>query len=137
MAAMWPGTTNGNTVDTFSMLVIDDHPAFHAAIDLMCRADGGIEIVAHATSVEEGLQALATEPDLVLLDVTMAGIDGMAGARMILARQPDLPIVICSTARLSELPPLPDHPGVSFVNKEDLDADVLRRWYHVRRDGHG
>jgi CheY-like chemotaxis protein len=134
---MRPGSTNGNTVDTIAVLVIDDHPAFHAAIDVMCLADGGIQVAAHAMSVVEGLQALAIEPDLVLIDVTMADIDGMTGARMILARQPVLPIVICSTARLSELPPLPDHPGVTFVNKEDLDADVLRRWYHVRRAGRG
>ncbi|HYN34881.1 MAG TPA: response regulator [Ilumatobacteraceae bacterium] len=92
---------------------------------------------AHAMSVDEGMAALVAEPDLVLLDVNMAEVDGITGARMILAERPDLPIVICSTARLSELPPLPDHPGVSFVNKEDLDADVLRSWYHARRPGHG
>jgi CheY-like chemotaxis protein len=124
-------------LDTFSLLVIDDQRVFHAAIDLMCQADGGIEIVGAATSVAEGIAALACDPDLVLIDVNMAGVDGMTGARMILADRPELPIVVCSTARLGELPALPQHPGVMFVSKEDLDADVLRGWYRARRPGHG
>ncbi len=98
----------------------------------MCVADGGIEVAAHATSVAEGMAALDGEPDLVLLDVNMAEIDGITGARMIIAERPDLPIIICSTAPRRALPPLPDHPGVTFIGKEDLDAAALHDWYRAR-----
>lgn len=116
------------------LLVIDDHPAFHAAVDLLCEVDGEMEVAAHAASMSEGLAALATHPDLVVLDVNLGGIDGMTGARMILDQTENLPIVLCSTAALSELPPPPLDPCVTFVPKAELDAQALHNWFHNRSD---
>ena len=111
------------------LMVVDDHPAFRAAVDVMCVVDGGLEVVASVASVREALANLASDPDLVLLDVNVGEIDGMTGARMIRSERPHLPIVLCSTARLSELPPVPDDAGVLFVAKQDLDATVLHEWH--------
>ena len=64
-------------------------------------------------------------PDLVLLDVNLGEVDGMRGAAMIVARYPTLAVLLCSTAPLHELPPVPDVAGVSFIPKELLDSDAV------------
>lgn len=121
------------TGGTIRVLVVDDHAPFRAAVDVLCAADGGLEVVAEATSVAEALAALSAAPDLVLLDVNLGtgdgAVDGTVGARLLLERRPGLPVVLCSTAPRAELPPVPDDPTVAFVPKENLDAQVLRDWY--------
>lgn len=115
--------------DVIKVLVVDDHAPFRAAVGVLCMADGGLAVVAEAGSVAEALDALATDPDLVVLDVNLGGVDGVEGARRIRALRPALPVVLCSTAAPSELPPIPDDPGITFVAKQNLDADVLHEWF--------
>lgn len=115
------------------LLVVDDHAPFRAAVEVMCVADGEVEVVAEAASIDEALAALDTDPDLVLLDVNLGGVDGVAGARMIRQLHPELPVVLCSTAPLPELPPLPRDPAVTFVPKQDLDPRALRDRYAAWR----
>lgn len=118
------------------VLVVDDHGPFRAAVGVLCMADGGLEVVAEAASVAGALSALetlGTAPDLVVLDVNLGtadgGVDGTEGARLLVARRPGLPVVLCSTAAPAELPPLPHGPSITFVPKQNLDAGVLRAWY--------
>ena len=114
------------------VLVVDDHAPFRAAVGVLCMADGGLDVVAEAASVTEALEALAAEPDLVVLDVNLGaadGVDGTQGARLLVERRPGLPVVLCSTAAPAELPPIPQAPSITFVPKQNLDADVLRAWY--------
>ena len=115
--------------DVIKVLVVDDHAPFRAAVGVLCMADGGLAVVAEAASVAEALEALSADPDLVVLDVNLGGVDGTEGARRIRALRPGLPVVLCSTAALSELPPIPDDPGVTFVPKQNLDAHVLHAWF--------
>lgn len=110
------------------VMVIDDHPGFRKAVrttlalDGRCRATAEASSMAEAMSVLDGMDHL---PDLVLLDVNLGEVDGMQGATMIVGRYPTLPVLLCSTAPLHELPPMPDLAGVSFTPKELLDGDVV------------
>lgn len=118
------------------VLVVDDHAPFRAAVGVLCMADGGLSVVAEAASVAGALAAAGSDddgPDLVVLDVNLGladgGLDGTQGARLLVERRPGLPVVLCSTAAPAELPPVPRSPSVTFVPKQNLDADVLRAWY--------
>ena len=115
------------------VLVVDDHAPFRAAVGVLCMADGGLDVVAEAASVEQALGALEAHPDLVVLDVNLGaadgGLDGTEGARRLVDRCPGLPVVLCSTAAPAELPPIPQASSITFVPKQNLDADVLRSWY--------
>ena len=59
------------------LLVIDDHPLFRRGVRQLVDIEGGFEVVGEASSGPEGI-ALAEQlqPDLVLLDLNMEGMDG-------------------------------------------------------------
>lgn len=75
------------------ILVVDDEKNIRRILSMMLRERN--HEVAEATSGEEAL-ALAPEtlPDLVLLDLNMPGIDGLATLRRLLAMQPNLDIIM-------------------------------------------
>jgi DNA-binding NarL/FixJ family response regulator len=110
-------------------MVVDDSSAFRAAVRVVLGLHNAVEIVAEAASGHEALDLLdATGTDLVLLDVNMAPMNGIDTAQNMLARWPDLRIVLCSARPRHELGPMPVSPNVTFILKETLDADAVVDW---------
>src|SRR3954471_24799769 len=79
-------------------LVVDDHADVRFLIrTIVAEAASGVEIVGEADGVESALEQLdALEPDVVIMDARMPRIDGFEAAPMLLARRPDLRILLCS-----------------------------------------
>ncbi|WP_020560432.1 response regulator [Thiofilum flexile] len=80
------------------VLLIDDHTLFRAGLkDLLCRRN--INVVTAVGSGEEGIQCAATlQPDIVLLDMRMPQMDGLAVLRQLHNSYPDLRIVMLTTS---------------------------------------
>lgn len=61
------------------IIVIDDHPLFRKGVAQLIAMDPEMQFAGEASSGEEGLElARRVEPDLVLLDLHMKGMDGIA-----------------------------------------------------------
>jgi CheY-like chemotaxis protein len=86
------------------VLVIDDSSLIREAAMLALGSIGGWQVLT-AASGEEGLErASADQPDAVLLDLVMPGLDGVAVAEQ-LARSPDtreIPVVMLTAAESAE-----------------------------------
>jgi len=107
--------------------MVDDHRAFLAAMRALLEASNVLEAVAEATSGEEAVElAQQAEPDMVLMDVLLPGIDGIEAARAIKARRPSTVVVLTSTMRPEELP-VEAHDGVAdaVIWKSDLEPRLL------------
>jgi DNA-binding NarL/FixJ family response regulator len=79
------------------VLVADDQELVRAGFRVILEAEGDIEVVAEAPDGEEAVrQAALTRPDVVLMDVRMPVLDGLAATERILAR-PDPPTVVVLT----------------------------------------
>jgi DNA-binding NtrC family response regulator len=77
------------------ILVIDDDPAVRASLRMILEYEG-YQIVS-ATTGREGLDLVqGATPDLVLLDVDMPGIDGLAVLRKLNSAHASLPVVMIS-----------------------------------------
>jgi DNA-binding NarL/FixJ family response regulator len=77
------------------ILVVDDHPGFRRAVASALRLVGDVEVVGEADGGVEGARAAMTsDPDLVLMDLSMPDLDGIETMRQIHSRRPDLPVVI-------------------------------------------
>ena len=76
-------TTEGQRLRT---LIVDDEPLAVERLRIICGKIGGIEIVGDAADGEEALERIGElAPDLVLLDMTMPQLDGLAVARHLAA----------------------------------------------------
>lgn len=85
--------------ESIGVLVVDDHPLFRNGVVHALGGEPGIEVIGEAASGEEALR-LAQEllPDIVLLDVSMPGWDGLVTAERIATACPATAIVMLSAS---------------------------------------
>lgn len=80
------------------VLLADDHALFRAGIASLLRA-WGMEVVGQAGNGIEALdQARRLKPDLILMDITMPGCNGLEATRLIRAELPDVKIVMVTVS---------------------------------------
>jgi len=85
--------------DAIDVLVVDDHPLFRQGVVHSLGAEPGIAIVGEASSGEEALAlAQALLPDIVLLDISMPGWNGLVTAERIATACPATAIVMLTVS---------------------------------------
>ena len=99
-----PGT-EGDDGTMVRVLIVDDQVLIRAGMAAILRAAPGYEVVGEACDGEEAVKMAAlTEPDVVLMDIRMPEVDGIAATRRILTSgRPNPPrILILTTFDLDE-----------------------------------
>ncbi len=115
-------------VSTLRVLVVDDSPAFRAAVSSFLGLDDRLDIVDAVESAAAAFDVLShRRVDLVLLDVTMPERSGTSAAVEMAATYPKLTIVLCSTMSRTDLgiPAHDDSRRVIFIPKDELVPDAL------------
>ena len=112
-----------------SVLVVDDNAQFRQAVRAVLARVAGFELLGEAESGEEGVALVeALRPDLVLMDINMAGISGIEATRRITAAHPDVNVILLSTYQVDDLPSEVLASGAAaYLHKEDLTGRALRR----------
>ncbi len=77
------------------VLIADDEPLFAEALEVLLGADDRIEIVGRAGDGSQAVKlARELDPDVVLMDLSMPGVDGFGATKQILAAEGDMQIVV-------------------------------------------
>jgi DNA-binding response OmpR family regulator len=120
------------TAQTLRILVVDDEPAMVGALSALLGQAG--HRVVPAYDGEEALRRFrAEDPDLVLLDLAMPGVDGAAVCRQIRG-QSDAPILVVSGERdLGVTVELLDAGADDYVAKPFRGEELLARVRAVMR----
>jgi DNA-binding NarL/FixJ family response regulator len=124
-------THRGNSVDVSigqnppndrsaaAVLVVDDQPVFRAVLRRVVDGTAALVVVGEADSGEGAVEMTRSlEPDLVLMDVRMPGIGGLAAAKQIKELQPEVLVILVSTTH-------PEHL-VDAATACDADAAVWK-----------
>jgi len=83
--------------DPVRVMIVDDHALVAEGIEAILETYDDIEVVATLSNGRDAVDQIATlRPDVVLLDLNMPGITGLAATEMILERRPETLIVILS-----------------------------------------
>ncbi len=80
------------------LLIADDDDLMRAGLKAVLSSDDGAEVVGEAATGRAAVeQAIALSPHVVLMDVRMPDLDGIAATRELLALLPDVKVVILTT----------------------------------------
>ena len=118
-----------------SVLIVDDSAPFRRAAQAVVAATPGFVAVGEAASGEEALLVMEDlDPCLVLLDVSMGGMDGIETARRITARYSRHTVVLISVNDPARLPSEVESCGAAaFVDKRDFSPARLAGLWAAHR----
>ena len=92
---------DGNTnvaEDTITVLIVDDQKMIREGLKALVKTENDIEIVGVAENGEHAVkQVESLNPNVVLMDMEMPGMDGMEATKLICQRFPDVKILVLST----------------------------------------
>ena len=116
------------------LLAVDDHSAFLALLRDVVRETGQLQVVGEAESGERAIElARQLQPDMVLIDVRMPGIGGIAAATTIKQSRPSTVVVLISTTHPDELPEADRCGADAVLWKNELRPKVLDEiWLRAR-----
>ncbi len=110
------------------VLLVDDQALLRMGFRMILSTEDDIDVVGEAGDGATGVaQALALQPDVVLMDVRMPGTDGIAATREVISQLPDCRVIILTTFDLDEYAFAGLRAGASgFLLKDASPAQLVR-----------
>jgi DNA-binding NarL/FixJ family response regulator len=115
-------------INRVRVLIADDHRLFAEALEAILTTDARIAVVGRAANGEEAV-ALARDgrPDVVLMDIAMPVLDGIAATKEIGVESPDTRVVVLTGSDAPEDITRARAAGATgYVTKDQVAGDLVR-----------
>jgi two-component system nitrate/nitrite response regulator NarL len=111
-----------------SVIVIDDHPLFRKGVADLIAMEPALRLVGEAADGESGIRlARETQPDLILLDMNMKGMDGIATLQRLRAQDLDARVIMLTVSDNEEDVVAALRAGADGYLLKDMEPeDILR-----------
>jgi DNA-binding NarL/FixJ family response regulator len=115
--------------ETIRVLVVDDHEVVRRGLLAFLDSEPDIEVVGEAGAGAQALEVLASmdsegrRPDVIVMDLQMAPIDGIESTREVRARYDDIEVVALTSFAEDERVHAALQAGASGYVLKDSDAD--------------
>jgi DNA-binding NarL/FixJ family response regulator len=110
------------------VLIADDQRLFAEALEAILTTDGRIVVVGRAANGEEAVAlALGGRPDVVLMDIAMPVLDGIAATEAIAVDAPETRVVVLTGSEAPEDITRARAAGAAgYVTKDQVAGDLVR-----------
>lgn len=124
------------TTSTISVLLADDHPLVLEGVKSFLETFDHITVVGTATNGNEALQAFDTlRPDIVVMDLNMPELSGLAATEIMLERNPDAKVLILSMHNSAEYVSTAMRHGARGYVLKDVPTEKIVKAIEVIMDG--
>jgi DNA-binding NarL/FixJ family response regulator len=113
--------------DPIRIVLVEDNDVFREALELLLSLRSDVEVVAAVSDGEHAIDAVRrTDPDVVLMDYRLPGLDGVQATRAVREACPDV-MVVCLTASASlrERDALLEAGAVRCLTKDQELDDIV------------
>jgi len=108
------------------VLIVDDYAAVRQALATVVTAFPDLELAGQASSVEEAVRPCESAyPDVILMDVTLPGVEGAGAVRAILDHYPSSRVIATSTFQEEDLIPEALRAGAAGYLLKNVSAEEL------------
>ena len=91
------GNSRGVTEVKKSVFIVDDHPLLRKGLALLINREADLVVCGEAEEAQAAMKAIAAnEPDIMIVDISLNGPDGLDLLKNIRTLYPDLPVLILS-----------------------------------------
>jgi len=110
------------------VLIADDHPLFRDGLRALLNSIPQTNLVGEAASGEEALkQAITLQPDVILMDIQMPGLNGVDATKLILRSNPDIGVIVLTMFEDDDLVSAALRAGArGYILKGADQTEILR-----------
>ena len=122
-------------LSSIRVLIVDDHQVVREGLRRIVQMDNDIEVIGEAKSGEEAVnKAVSLSPDVVVMDLKMPGMDGIAATREIKERLPSINVLVL-TLYAEDFIKQAIEAGASGYLLKDSDTDQITSAIHQVYNG--
>jgi two-component system response regulator NreC len=109
------------------LLVVDDHPVVRAGLRTLLSTQHDMQIVGEAQDGAAAVErALELKPDVVVMDITMAGMNGMVATREIRRHLPQTKVLVLTMHEDEEyLRQMLEAGASGYILKQAVDTELV------------
>ena len=117
------------------VMIVDDHAIVREGLTMLLGEEKDIEVVGEARNGVEALTRIShAQPDVVLMDLVMPEMDGIAATAEIRKKHPHCQVlVLTSFAEDQRVPDAIQAGAIGYLLKDILKADLLRAIHAAAR----
>ena len=110
------------------VVLADDHAVLRAGLRALLEAEPDMTVVGEAANGDEAVeQVRKLHPDVIVMDLTMPGLGGLAATRRISASETETKVLVLTVHAEEEyLLPVIDAGASGYVTKTSADRDLVR-----------